>query len=324
MQVASIAKELASAGRKACVAIGMFDGVHLGHQQVIRQAISDAEHHEGIAVAITFDRHPNSVVAPARTPALIYSLPQKLRAIGSLGTGATLLIHFDEAFSKQPGEAFIRELARDLAPLHSVAVGSTFLFGHKRDGNVALLRKLGAELNFDVHGIAAVALDREPVSSTRIREAIRAGAFDRATEMLGREYALSGTIVQGDRIGSKLGFPTANLDVTGLAVPPTGVYAIHAYVDGKRHRAVLNIGYRPTLAKPAAAGNAGAPSENAAPTISLRVEAHLLGYEGELYGKEMELTFVRKLRDEQKFPSLEALRAQIDRDIASAKSLFQD
>jgi len=308
MPAVSSASDIAIAGRKVCVAIGMFDGVHLGHQQVIRQAVSDAEHFEGIAVAITFDRHPNAVVAPSRTPPLIYSLPQKLRAVATLGTDATFLIHFDEAFSRKPGEVFIRELAHDLAPLHSIAVGSNFLFGHKRDGNVALLQKLGAELRFNVHGLAAVALDGKPVSSTRIREAIRAGAFERANEMLGREYTLCGDAVRGDRVGTQLGFPTANLDVTGLTLPPTGVYAVHAYVDGTRHRAVLNIGYRPTVN---------------APTPQLRVEAHLLEFPGrDLYGKEIELTFVRKLRDEQRFDSLEALKAQIQRDIAQALSLF--
>jgi riboflavin kinase / FMN adenylyltransferase len=308
MPTVSSATEIALAGRKACVAIGMFDGVHLGHQQVIRQAVSDAEHHEGLAVAITFDRHPNAVVAPARTPPLIYSLQKRLRTIASLGTDATLLLAFDEAFSRKPGESFIRELARDFAPLHSIAVGSNFLFGHQRDGNVALLQKLGAELKFAVHGLSAVALDNQPVSSTRIREAIRAGSFDRATEMLGREYTLTGASVAGDRLGSQLGFPTANLDVTGLALPPTGVYAIHAYLDGARHRAVLNIGHRPTVTTS---------------QLQLRVEAHLLEFPSrDLYGKEIEITFVRKLRDEQRFESLDALKAQIQRDIAQAMSLF--
>ena len=132
--------DLGARGRKVCVAIGVFDGVHLGHQQVIRQMIADAEQHEAIAVVITFDRHPNAVVAPDRTPELIYSLPQKLRAIGSLGAEVTWLIHFDESFSRQTGEQFIRNLARDFGHIQSVCVGSTFTFGHKRSGNVELLR----------------------------------------------------------------------------------------------------------------------------------------------------------------------------------------
>ncbi|HMJ89872.1 MAG TPA: bifunctional riboflavin kinase/FAD synthetase [Candidatus Acidoferrum sp.] len=307
LRVIHSAAEFSTTGRKAALAIGMFDGVHLGHQQVIRQAVADAEQHEGVAIVVTFDQHPNTVVAPTRVPPLIYSLAQKMRAIASLDADAALLVHFDEAFSQQPGENFIRQLARDFAPLHSITVGSSFTFGHKRDGNVELLRKLGAELNFSVHGIAAVSLDSEPVSSTRIRETIRSGALDRAAEMLGRKYALAGTIVRGDHIGRKFGFPTANLDATGRALPQNGVYAVHAYVRGIRHRAVLNIGVRPTLASP---------------TPQPRVEAHLLNFNGDIYGEEMELTFVQKLRDERRFPSLDELRAQIQRDVRHALEVF--
>ena len=142
MRVIPTAAELNARGRKVCVAIGMFDGVHLGHQQVIRQTIEDARQHEGIAVAITFDRHPNSVVAPDRNPPLIYSLSQKLRVIESLGIDTTLLIHFDKEFSQIPGEEFIQGLARDCGAIHSLCVGSAFSFGHKRSGNVVLLKRL--------------------------------------------------------------------------------------------------------------------------------------------------------------------------------------
>jgi riboflavin kinase/FMN adenylyltransferase len=307
LQVIHGAAEFPTADRKVSLAIGMFDGVHLGHQQVIRQAIADAEQHEGVAIVVTFDQHPNTIVAPQRVPPLIYSLPQKLRAVASLDADAALLVHFDEAFSQQPGEVFIRQLARDFAPLHSITVGSSFTFGHKRDGNVELLKNLGAELNFEVHGIAAVSLDNEPVSSTRIRETIRSGALDRAAEMLGRKYALAGSVVRGDSIGRKFGFPTANLDSTGRALPPNGVYAVHAYVRGERHRAVLNIGIRPTLTSP---------------TPQPRVEAHLLNFSADIYGEEIELTFVQKLRDEQRFPSIDMLRAQIQRDIENALRVF--
>ena len=243
------------------MAIGFFDGVHLGHQQIIRQTIADARQHEAVALVITFDCHPNTVVAPNRVPPLIYSLPQKLRAIESLGGDALLLIHFDKPFSEQTGEAFIRGLARDLGHIQSLCVGSSFTFGHKRSGNVALLRTLGAELKFAVHGLAAVSLDGKAVSSTRIREAIRAGELDAASQMLGRAYSLAGRVVRGDQLGRQLGFPTANLDVTGLMLPPNGVYAVHASVARKSFRAVLNIGHRPTVGQPAP---------------QLRVEVHLL------------------------------------------------
>jgi riboflavin kinase/FMN adenylyltransferase len=256
---------------------------------------------------VTFDRHPNTVVAPERVPPLIYSLPQRIRAIGALGVDTTWLIRFDEAFSRQPGEAFVRSLARGFGHLHSVCVGAAFHFGHKRSGNVAVLRALGAELHFVVHGLAAVALDGRVISSTRIREVIRAGQFDAASEMLGRAYSLCGTVQKGDQLGRRLGYPTANLEVSGLALPPDGVYAVHAHVAGKSHRAVLNLGIRPTV-------------ERTAPPT--RVEAHLLDFNGDLYGQELEVNFVARLRDERKFPDLAALKKQIAADIAAARQLF--
>lgn len=307
MHVLTAATELHAHPRKVCVAIGVFDGVHLGHQQVIRQTLADARQHEGVPVVITFDRHPNTVVAPDRVPPMLYSLPQKLRALESLGVANTLLIHFDRAFSQQTGEQFIRELARDFGHLHSVCVGAEFTFGHKRSGNVALLKQLGAELKFTVHGLAALALDGEPVSSTRIREAVRTGDLDAASQMLGREYSIAGTVVRGDQLGRKLGFPTANLDVTSLVLPPNGVYAVHARLRGNEHRGALNLGLRPTLASP---------------TPRLQCEVHLLDFAEEIYGEELELTFVAKLRDEQKFPNVEALKAQITHDLATARALF--
>ena len=307
MRIIHAAAELKPAGRKICLGIGFFDGVHLGHQQIIRQTITDARRHEATALVITFDRHPNTVVAPNRLPPLVYSLPQKLRAIEALGTDTLLLIHFDRAFSEQTGEAFIRGLTRDLGHVQSLCVGANFVFGHKRGGNVELLRKLGAELKFVVHGMAAVSLDGRAVSSTRIREAIRAGDLDRVSQMLGRAYSLAGSVVRGDGLGHQLGFPTANLDTTGLALPPHGVYAVHAEAACKTHRAVLNIGLRPTLQNP---------------NPQLRVEAHLIDFAGELYGQEMELAFVDKLRPEAKFASLAELRAQIARDILEAQLRF--
>src|SRR5688572_1236331 len=309
MQIIHQSTELGARGRKVCVAIGVFDGVHLGHQQVIRQMIADAEQHEAAAVVITFDRHPNAIVAPDRTPELIYSLPQKLRAIQSLGAQVTWLINFDENFSRQTGEQFIRNLSRDFGHIQSVCVGSTFTFGHKRSGNVDLLRKLGAELRFTVHGLAAVALDGQTVSSTRIRDAIRAGQLDAASQMLGRGYALAGMVVRGDGFGKKFGYPTANIDTSGLVLPPNGVYAGHARVGEQSHRAVLNIGVRPTLKEP---------------KPHRRAEVHLLDFKGEIYDHELEVTFAGKLRDERKFESMDALRGQISRDVEAACDLFGD
>ena len=308
MKVLSAATELQPGPHKVCVAIGVFDGVHLGHQQVIRQTLADARQHEGVPVVITFDRHPNTVVAPDRVPPMLYSLPQKLRAVESLGVANTLLIRFDRAFSEQTGEQFIRGLARDFGHLHSVCVGSEFTFGHKRSGNVALLKQLGTELKFTVHSLAAVSLDGEAVSSTRIREAVRTGDLDAASQMLGREYSVAGNVMRGDQLGRQLGFPTANLDVSGLVLPPNGVYAVHARLRGREHRGALNLGLRPTLASP---------------TPRLQCEVHLLDFTEDIYGEELELTFADKLRDEQKFPSLDALKTQIAADIAAARDLFE-
>jgi riboflavin kinase/FMN adenylyltransferase len=307
VQLIHTANELKPGTRKVCLAIGFFDGVHLGHQQIIRQTITDARKHAALALVITFDHHPNSVVAPSRVPPLIYSLPQKLRTIESLGPEAALVIHFDKSFSQKTGEAFIRELASAWSGIQSICVGANFVFGYKRGGNVELLKKLGAELKFSVHGLAAVSLDGRTVSSTRIREAIRAGELDAASQMLGRAYSISGPVIEGDKLGHQFGFPTANIDATGLALPPCGVYAIHAITGGKTHRAVLNIGTRPTLKSP---------------NPQLRIEAHLLDFNGNLYGQELEIVFAEKLRDEQKFSSVDELKAQIARDIERAKNIF--
>ena len=307
MRIIHAADELKPDSRKVCLAIGFFDGVHLGHQQIIRQTITDARQHEAITLVVTFDQHPNTVVAPSRVPPLIYSLPRKLRAIESLGADTLLLIHFDKAFSEQTGEGFIRGVARDLGHVQSLCVGANFVFGHKRGGNVDLLRRLGAELKFMVHGMAAVSLDGRAVSSTRIREAIRAGDLDGVSQMLGRAYSLAGTVVRGDGLGHQIGFPTANVDATGLALPPHGVYAVLAEAGGKTYRAVLNIGLRPTLQNP---------------NPQLRVEAHLIDFAGELYGQDLEVAFVDKLRGETRFPSLAELRQQIARDILEAQMRF--
>jgi len=307
MKIIRAGRELENFGKKVCLALGFFDGVHLGHQQIIRQTIQHAQQHEGLAVVITFDQHPNTVVAPERVPLLIYSLDQKLAAISSLGVDTLLLFHFDRAFSEQSAENFIHNLARDFGQIQSICVGLNFAFGHQRRGNVDLLKQLGAELHFAVQGLAAVSLDGKAVSSTRIRETIQSGELDAASQMLGRAYSLAGSVIRGDKLGRQLGFPTANLEVKGLVLPPKGVYAVHAKAEDKTWRAVLNIGTRPTL-------------KNSNP--DLRVEAHLLDFDGDLYGRSLEIIFVEKLREEKKFADLAQLRAQINIDIQEARRRF--
>jgi riboflavin kinase / FMN adenylyltransferase len=305
MKIIHAANKLKPGSKKICVAIGVFDGVHLGHQQIIRQTITDARQHDAVALVLTFDRHPNAIVAPNCVPPLIYSLPQKLRAIESLGADAVLLLQFDKQFSQQTGEEFIRSLVRDCGTIHSICVGADFVFGHKRSGNVAVLKKLGDEISFQVHGLASVSLDGQVVSSTRIREAIRAGDFDAANQMLGRPYAISGRVIEGDRLGRQLGFPTANLDATNLILPPNGVYSGCTKLKGQLHRVALNIGFRPTVAssKP-----------------QLRVEAQVLDFDGNIYGEDLEVEIGGKLRAEQKFASVAELSEQIARDIARVRA----
>ena len=305
MKVTPIARELAQSGRKVCLAIGVFDGIHLGHQQIIRQTVADARQHDALAIVVTFDQHPNTIVAPEHVPPQIFTRSQKLRAVESLGVAGFLEIPFDREFSRKSGEEFIRELARDLGQIRSICVGADFVFGRQRSGNVALLRQLGGELHFQVHGMAAVALDGQVISSTRIRETIRTGDLDAASQMLGQPYAVCGRVVTGDQLGRQLGFPTANLDITGLILPPNGVYAANTVVNGKRYRAALNIGLRPTVA---------------ASQPKLRVEAHLLDFSGDLYGAELEVEIGPRLREERRFGSVDELKNQVERDIQAVRA----
>lgn len=307
MNVIARAGELQASGRTVCLAIGMFDGVHLGHQQVLRQTVEDACQHDAISVAVTFDSHPNSVVAPERNPPLIYNLEQKLRVISSLRIETALVIHFDQPFSQQSGADFVQALVAGFGTIHSISVGSAFTFGCKRSGDVSLLRRLGQQLRFVVHGVAAVSLDDKVVSSTRIRDAIRSGDLDAAGQMLGRSYALTGRVIRGDQQGRQLGFPTANVDCENLVVPPGGVYAAIATTGDRRHHAVVNIGVRPTMNRP---------------RTSLQVEAHLLDFDEDLYEQVVELVFIEKLREEKTFKNRELLRQQIARDIERARTLF--
>jgi riboflavin kinase/FMN adenylyltransferase len=304
MKVIHAAAELDAGGRPVCAAIGVFDGVHLGHQRVLQQTISDAAQSRAVSVAVTFDRHPNAVVAPAKVPPLIYPLSKKLEVLESLGLDAAFVIPFDKPFSQISGEQFVRDLARDFGRIQSVCVGPDFMFGHRRSGNVELLKDLGGKLGFVAHAVPDVELDGQPVSSTRIRDAVRAGDFDSAGQMLGRPYSLCGVVIEGEHLGRKLGFPTANMEITGMLVPPNGVYAAEARIGEEKHRAAVNIGHRPTV-------HSSDPQ--------LHVEAHLLDFDRQIVNQQLELTFLEKLRDEKKFPSLEALRQQITQDIERAK-----
>jgi riboflavin kinase/FMN adenylyltransferase len=291
--------------RPACIALGMFDGVHLGHQHVIRQAVLDARALNGRAAVVTFHPHPLSVVQPERAPKLLQTFPQRLEAISKLGVEITLAIPFDRVISQLTGEEFVPTLMAAFGSLRSITIGEGFHFGRGRSGNVGLLQAMGQELGFKVNAMAPIKIGDEIVSSTRIRAALREGQFSHASEMLGRTYSLGGEVIRGDQLGRQLGFPTANVAVDGLELPPHGVYAVRVLHPGGESLGALNIGVRPTVAL----------------GPMLRFEVHLLDFDGDLYGQHLELEFLRPLRPEQRFPSLDALKAQIATDIEAVRAL---
>ncbi len=307
MQVISDSATLGHPGQPVCAAIGMFDGVHLGHQAVLQQAIAEARQQNGSAAAITFDRHPNAIVAPDRAPPFIQPLAQRLSLLAKLGIDTTLVLRFDEALRQLSAAAFVDTLCRGRSSLSCLCVGESFTFGHQRSGNVPLLRDLGRQRGFLVHAVPHVCVDDLPVRSTRIREQVRQGNFANASRFLGRPYSLRAPVLPGDQLGRQLGFPTANLDVAGLALPPNGVYAARAIVGDTSYPAVLNIGFRPTLAQT---------------NPQLRFEVHLLDFTGDLYHQELEVLPVQTLRPELTFPNLDALRAQIQQDVQRARTLL--
>lgn len=301
--------ELAGVPGPLVLAIGVFDGVHLGHRAVIDRALDDARKGGGNAVVVTFDPHPVRVLRPAHAPRLLTSTEHKLRLIRALGAARQLVIPFDHAFAATPPAEFVRALAAAAQPLREICVGFEWSFGRDRAGNLALLEQLGAELGFAEVGVPVVVVEGEIVSSTLIRRAVERGDLARAAQMLGREFTILGTVVPGQRLGRTLGFPTANLSAHNEQFPPDGVYAIECQRGDQRLRGVANIGVRPTLAH--AAGER-------------LLEVHLFDFEADLYGEDLEVTFHRHLRPELKFPNLEALRAQIARDAEDARAVFAE
>ena len=299
--------ELAGLPGPLFLAIGVFDGVHLGHQAVLRRALGDARKQGGTAVAVTFDPHPVRVLRPEQAPRLLTSTPHKLQLIRDLGLAHVLLIPFDSAFAATDPADFIRALVAAARPLREICVGFEWSFGKGRAGNLALLEKLGAELGFAEVGVPVVKVDGEIVSSTLIRRAVEAGEFGRAARLLGREFTILGTVVVGARIGKTLGFPTANLSAHNEQFPPNGVYAVEARRGAQVLPGVVNIGVRPTI-------------ENASGERIF--EVHLFDFDETIYGEDLEIIFRGFLRAEQKFPSLDALRTQIAQDAAHARTVL--
>ncbi|MEN3370950.1 MAG: riboflavin kinase / adenylyltransferase [Verrucomicrobiota bacterium] len=305
MQVLRSISELGTLSGPLFLAIGVFDGVHLGHQAVISTSARHAKEAGGTPVVVTFDPHPAKVLRPQDAPHLLTATQHKIALIRDLGVAHLLILHFDREFAATPPEDFVGQLAANSHPLREICVGHEWSFGKNRAGNLDLLKKLGSTLHFDVVGVPAVTLNGEVVSSTEIRRAVANGDLTKATQMLGREYTVLGTVKEGEKLGRKLGFPTANLSAHSEQFPPNGVYVTEARLGGALYRGVANLGYRPTV-------SAAKPER--------LLELHLFDLNKDIYGEEVEVRFLRYLRPEQKFENLDSLKAQIARDVEEARS----
>jgi riboflavin kinase/FMN adenylyltransferase len=287
------------------LAIGVFDGVHLGHQAVISTSAEHSRAANGTPVVVTFDPHPEKILRPEAAPRLLTATKHKIALIRDLGVEHLLIIPFNKQFAATEPEEFVQELVKSSKSLREICVGHEWSFGKNRRGNLELLKGLGAKFGFDVVGIPPVTVKGELVSSTTIRRAVEAGDLAKATGMLGREYTILGTVVRGDDLGKKIGFPTANLSAHNEQFPPNGVYFAQAALDGKVYPGVINLGYRPTVS-----------SEK-----QRVLEIHLLDFDHDIYGSDLEVRFVRYLRPEKKFESVEALTRQIEADVNQGRKL---
>ena len=288
------------------LAIGVFDGVHLGHQAVISTSAKHARSANGTPVVVTFHPHPEKVLRPEAAPHLLTATSHKIALIRDLGVGHLLIITFDKQFAATEPEDFAQQLVKHSKSLREICVGHEWSFGKNRRGNLELLNQFGARFDFGVVGIPPVKVNGELVSSTTIRQAVEAGDLPKAARMLGREYTILGTVVSGDNRGKKIGFPTANLSAHNEQFPPNGVYFAQAKLEEVIYPGVVNLGYRPTV-------GAGKSERT--------LEIHLFDFERDIYGKDLEVRFIRYLRPEKKFESVEALARQIDVDVKQAREL---
>lgn len=298
---------------RTVVTIGAYDGVHLGHRAVISQVRERATAMGASSVVVTFDRHPASVVRPASAPRLLTDPQQKLELLASTGVDATLVVPFSELQSREAPRDFVQRVLIDALKMRAVIVGEDFHFGYKRGGNVTLLREMATANDFEVSPLNLIARTdgvNEAVSSTAIRRALSGGDVRRASEMLGRAHEVRGTVVQGDKRGRTIGFPTANVAIdASLCLPADGVYAARVTIgDGSTHPAAINIGRRPTF------------YEHAQHSL---LEAHLLDFSGDLYGQTLRVAFVEFLRGERKFAGIDELRSQLQTDIAQARAALR-
>ncbi len=287
------------------VTVGVFDGLHIGHQVVIQQVLTHTEKFGLSSLVITFHPPPLAFLAPERCPPTLTTVPKKIEILQQLGVDVVIFARFDAYLQQMSPDTFVRQVL--LQRLHAkwVVVGYEWQFGKGRSGNTEVLKQLGERYQFGVTIVGPTQLHGVPVHSTRIREAIADGNLDLASQLLGRRYSIMGEIVKGEGRGRQIGFPTANINVGEQMLPPNGVYAIQAKLEGQMFDGVLNMGTRPTF-----------------DGVKFQIESHLFHFGEMAYGKEIEIFFIEKIRDEQVFPDPEALVDQIKQDIAAAKAIL--
>lgn len=288
--------------RPSAVALGVFDGVHLGHRAILGTAVAHGREAGMPAIACTFDPQPSEILQPGRAPLPITTLDERLALIEGCGMDGAVVLPFTRELAAIEPEAFVKDVLLARLGAREIVVGFNHRFGRGARGDVALLRSLGARLGFRAHVGEPLMVGGVAVSSTEIRAALQRGDLDAAARLLGRSYTLPGTITHGAGRGRTLGFPTANVAPSRPVLVAAGVYACTAEVGGRKERAVVNVGVRPTFNETA-----------------LAVEAYLLDFSGDIYDQTITLTFMSRIREERRFPSVDALRAQIEADVAEAR-----
>jgi riboflavin kinase/FMN adenylyltransferase len=299
--------ENAEIQRPTVLTLGVFDGLHLGHQLIMRTVVERARIVNAIPTVITFDPHPRAVLHPESAPPLLQTFDQKIEAFGVLGIEQTIVVRFTTEFASIRADEFLRDVVKERLQAQEVYLGRGFAFGHKREGNIELLKRLGKEFGFVAGEVPEVSLRGRRVSSSKIRDLLAHGQVNLARRMLGRPYGVEGLVERGDERGHKLGFPTANLHPHNRVIPKNGVYVTGTLIEGQWRRSVTNIGVRPTF------GQTTEPS----------VETYVMNWDGDLYGNVIRVRFLYRLRDERKFASIEALKTQIERDVSRANSYFE-
>jgi riboflavin kinase/FMN adenylyltransferase len=293
--------------RGTALTLGVFDGLHLGHQQIMRTVVERARAIKGVPTAITFDPHPRAVLHPETAPPLLQTLDQRLGAFEVLGIEQAIVIPFNREFAAHDASEFLRHIVKQRLDAKEVYLGRGFAFGKNRGGNIELLRKIGAELGFHADEVPVVTLRGMRISSSRIREYLANGKVNLARRMLGRPYGIEGQIVHGAARGRTIGFPTANLKPRNRVVPKFGVYATATLIGGEWRRSITNVGIRPTF-------------EN---EVEPSVETFVLDFDGDLYGDVLRIRFLHRIRNERKFNGIDELKAQIEKDLRRAKSFFR-